>query len=171
LWIYQEILWEVKPALIIECGTAAGGSTLFLAQMCDLIGKGQVVSIDIVTQPGVPEHPRITYLTGNTLEDGITAKVRVMAKGIAPVLAILDSDHRMSHVLQEMRIYGELVTFGSYLIIEDTNINGHPVLPGSGPGPMEAVEQFLRENHGFLVDESREKFMLTQNPQGYLRKK
>lgn len=171
LWIYQEILWEIKPELIIECGTAAGGSTIFLAQLCDLMGKGRVISIDVLTQAGVPQHPRITYLTGNTVEAPIILEVRVLAQGVAPVLAILDSDHSMNHVLQEMRIYGELVTSGSYLIVEDTNINGHPVLPGIGPGPMEAVEQFLRENQDFLVDESREKFMMTQNPRGYLRKR
>ena len=77
----------------------------------------------------------------------------------------------MDHVLAEMWIYGELVTSGGYLIVEDTNINGHPVLPGIGPGPMEAVEQFLLENENFIADASREKFMMTQNPHGYLRKR
>lgn len=171
LWVYQEILWEIKPELVIECGTAAGGSTLFLAQMCDLIGKGRVVSIELITQAGVPKHPRITYLSGSTVEDSITLEVRGLAKESTPVLAILDSDHHMNHVLEEMRVYGELVTAGSYLIVEDTNINGHPVLPGVGPGPMEAVEQFLQENPDFFVDQSREKFMMTQNPRGYLRKR
>jgi cephalosporin hydroxylase len=76
----------------------------------------------------------------------------------------------MRHVLDELRIYSKLVTKDNYLIVEDTNLNGHPVAPGSGPGPMEAVDGFERENHDFVSDRSREKFLMTFNPKGYLRK-
>jgi cephalosporin hydroxylase len=86
------------------------------------------------------------------------------------VLVILDSDHTKDHVLAEMRAYGPLVTRGSYLIVEDTNINGHPVLPDFGPGPWEAVEEFLQGNDQFQVDRSREKLLMTFNPMGYLRR-
>lgn len=85
-------------------------------------------------------------------------------------MVILDSDHSKVHVLNELRIYSKLVTKGNYLIVEDTCINGHPVCQGFGPGPMEAVEEFLKENQDFVVDRTREKFYLTFNPKGGLRR-
>jgi len=86
------------------------------------------------------------------------------------VMVILDSNHDKDHVLNELRSYNRFVTKGSYLIVEDTDFNGHPVLPDYGPGPMEAVKAFLSENKDFEVDKSREKFFLTFNPRGYLKK-
>ena len=86
-------------------------------------------------------------------------------------MVTLDSDHSRDHVLEELRIYSKLVTPGCYLIVEDSNINGHPVLPDFGPGPMEALEDFLAEDSSFVVDRSREKFLLSFNPRGCLRKK
>jgi cephalosporin hydroxylase len=85
-------------------------------------------------------------------------------------MVVLDSDHHMPHVLNELRIYSKLVTKGNYLILEDTNINGHPVDRKFGPGPMEALEAFQREDSDFVSDRSREKFLMTFNPKGYLRK-
>jgi cephalosporin hydroxylase len=86
-------------------------------------------------------------------------------------MVILDSDHARDHVLEELRIYSSLVSPGSYLVVEDTNVNGHPVFREHGPGPMEAVELFLAETGEFEVDAAREKFFLTFNPRGFLRKK
>jgi cephalosporin hydroxylase len=86
-------------------------------------------------------------------------------------MVILDSDHAMQHVLDELAIYGELVSPGNYLVIEDTNVNGHPVRPDFGPGPGEAVERFLADNEQFEVDTEREKFLMTFNPGGYLRRR
>jgi cephalosporin hydroxylase len=87
------------------------------------------------------------------------------------VLVILDSDHSREHVLDELRLYAGLVTPGSYLVVEDTNVNGHPVFAEHGPGPMEALEAFLAETDEFEVDATREKFFLTFNPRGFLRKR
>jgi cephalosporin hydroxylase len=87
------------------------------------------------------------------------------------VLVILDSDHSRDHVLDELRIYSRWVTPGSYLIVEDTNVNDHPALPEHGPGPMEALEEFLAETDEFEIDAPREKFFLTFNPRGFLRKR
>jgi cephalosporin hydroxylase/ADP-heptose:LPS heptosyltransferase len=171
LWIYQEILHQVRPEVIVEVGTAGGGTALFLADMCDIIGRGRVITIDIQDVVNPPLHPRISYLKGDSTSPEMLRQVRAGIGKNDPVLVILDSDHTMSHVLKELRAYSEMVTPGSYLIVEDTNINGHPVLPDFGPGPMEAVEAFLAENAEFAVDESREKFLLTQNPRGYLKKK
>ncbi len=86
------------------------------------------------------------------------------------MLVILDSDHSKRHVLDELRTYSQFVGEGSYIIVEDTNVNGHPVLPEFGPGPMEAIQDFLKENKDFAVDGSKEKFYMTFNPKGYLRR-
>lgn len=171
LWIYQELIHELKPELIVECGTAAGGSALFFASMCDLVGRGQVLTIDVNARPGRPSHPRIQYLTGSSTAESTLHAVTKASKDATSVLVVIDSDHACKHVLEEMRLYAEVVTTGSYLIVEDGIVNGNPVLPEFGPGPSEAITQFLMERHDFTVDNSREKLLMTFNPRGYLRKR
>lgn len=170
VWIYQEIIHEIKPDVIIECGTYKGGSALFFAALCDCIKHGRVITIDIQEDAQRPAHERITYLLGSTIAPEIVKQVRALIQPNETVMAVLDSDHSMSYVLHEMKIYSELVTPDSYLIVEDTSINGHPVAPQYGPGPMEAVQAFLKENKAFFVDKSREKFFMSFNPSGYLKK-
>ena len=170
LWIYQEILFDLKPDIIIECGTANGGSALFLASICDSLNKGKIVTIDIEEKNNRPKHKRITYLSGSTTSKEIVEKVQSFIRSTDKIVVILDSDHHKDHVLRELEIYSKFVTKGSYIIVEDTNINGHPVRPKFGPGPMEAVEEFLKGNRDFVIDKSREKFFLTFNPNGYLKK-
>jgi cephalosporin hydroxylase len=169
LWIYQEMVQELRPDVIVETGTFLGGTALFLASICDLVGHGRVVTIDIEPQAGVPSHDRITYLHGSSTSPEVLGQVRE-ALGDGTLMAILDSDHHAEHVLEELRAYAPLVPVGSYLIAEDTNINGNPVLPDWGPGPREAVETFLGETDSFAVDESKEKFFMTFNPGGYLKR-
>jgi cephalosporin hydroxylase len=174
LWMYQELLHELKPDLLIETGTLHGGSAKYLATLMDLIGKGEIVSIDIASESAdgkPPEHPRVTYVTGSSVDPGIVAGVAERAKSAEIVLVLLDSDHRKRHVLEELRAYGPLVTPGSYMVVEDTNINGHPTYEGWGEGPWEAVETFMQENDDFVIDHAREKFLLTYNPNGWLRRK
>jgi cephalosporin hydroxylase len=170
LWVYQELISEVRPDVIIETGTLDGGSAYFLADMCALNGNGRVVSIDTQPSLDLPTHERVPYVTGSSTDPDIMAAIKTALPGGA-VLVILDSDHSRDHVLQELEAYGPMVTKGSYMIVEDTNINGHPVLPNFGPGPMEAVEEFLRHHPEFAIDEEREKFMVRQNPSGYLRRR
>jgi cephalosporin hydroxylase len=170
LWVYQEIICEIKPDIIIETGTAYGGSALFLASVCDLVERGRVITIDVRELPGRPQHQRIKYLVGSSISEEIAEEVRSFIKSDDRVVVILDSDHSAAHVLRELNIYSRLVTTGSYLIVEDTNLNGHPVLPLYGAGPMEAVEQFVRARTDFIFDRQREKFFMTFNPKGYLRR-
>jgi cephalosporin hydroxylase len=170
LWVYQEIFYEVKPDLIIETGTFHGGAALYYANVCDIIQHGQIVTIDIDRYSGITEHPRITYINGSSTSRQVVEEVESLVKNKETILVILDSDHMYDHVLQELYIYSKFVTQGSYMIVEDTNINGHPVRPEWGPGPMEALEEFLRNDNHFEIDANREKFMLTINPKGYLKK-
>ena len=96
--------------------------------------------------------------------------MRAAAAGAETVVVILDSDHSASHVREELRRYSDFVTPGSYPDVEDTNVNGHPILPSFGPGPREAVDAFLADDSRFVRDTDCEKFMLTFNPGGYLRR-
>ena len=170
LWMYQEILTRTRPEVVIECGTCAGGSALYLATILDLVGHGEVITVDIAPRPGLPEHPRITFLTGSSTDPAVVADIHRRVGGRRAML-ILDSDHRFDHVLAEMQAYDDLVQPGDYLIVEDTNVNGHPAYPGHGPGPMEAVERFLELHDGFEVDERCERFLMTLQPRGYLRRR
>ena len=170
LWLYQEIIHELRPHLIIESGTAFGGSALYLASICDLVGHGRVVTIDVEVRGERPKHPRITYLQGSSVSEKVMNQIRAEVEGQSPILVILDSDHRKEHVLAELETFSPLVTKGSYLIVEDTNLNGHPVEPDFGPGPAEAVEEFLVGHKNFTIDRTKEKLYLTFNPGGYLKK-
>lgn len=161
LWIYQEIIAKCKPDLIVETGTAYGGSALFLASICDLIGHGKVISID-VKNGNFPTHPRITYLTGNSVSEEVLSKIEWTDRN----MVILDSDHRKDHVLSELRTYSKFVSVGQYLIVEDTNLNYNPVRAGAGPGPKEALDEFM--NDEFVVDQSKHKYLISTNPNGYL---
>ncbi len=167
LWIYQNILFETQPDFIIETGSGYGGSALYMAHICDLLGRGKIISVDIKDIPR-PKHDRITYLTGSSVDGEVLKSVKDLVPEHA--LVILDSDHTCKHVLQELRMYEHFVAKGSYLIVEDTDVAGHPVCPDHGPGPFEAVTEFLLLNKHFKIDLACEKFLMTQNPGGYLKR-
>lgn len=169
LWVYQEILHEIRPDVLIETGTLRGGSALFFASMFDLLGKGRVITIDVHEQER-PQHNRIRYVTGSSTSEQIVSAVRQLISADEKIMVVLDSDHTAAHVLGEMQAYGPLVVPGSYMIVEDTNVNGRPVLPDFGPGPAEAVEEFLRVEQGFVQDRTREKFGMTFCVGGYLKR-
>lgn len=170
LWVYQEIVNEVRPDLIVETGTAHGGSALYMAALCDMVGRGRVVSVDIVARENLPRHPRVSYVVGSSIEPETFERVKEQVRPGESVLVVLDSDHTRAHVLAELKLYGGLVTPGSYLIVEDTNVHGRPVFRSHGPGPAEAVAEFLARDSRFRADESREKFYMTFNPGGYLKR-
>ena len=159
LHTYQEIVTEIKPALIIETGTAFGGSALYFAHLMDQLSHGRVVTIDIKEiQPSYPRHHRIGYWVGlsSTAElIGKNAKLEVAQAG-EPVMVILDSLHTKEHVLAELEIYAPLVTGGSYLVVEDTNVGPNDmVFPEHGPGPGDAVREWLPKHPDFKIDEAR----------------
>jgi len=173
LWVYQEILHEVRPDLVLETGTYEGGSALYLASVLSLLDEaptGRVVSIDVEPKEDLPVHPRVRYVRGSSTSSRVIDELRPLVRDADRVLVFLDSDHTRDHVRRELEIYSEFVTPSSYLIVEDTNVNGHPVHPGFGPGPMEAVLEFLADDSRYEVDLSRERFLMTMNPHGYLKR-
>jgi cephalosporin hydroxylase len=181
LWIYQELIFKLTPDPVVECGTWAGGSSLYIADLLDLTGRGTVLTIDILSAEEVkahyalhlpkavdqvqirPEHPRVRHLLGSSTEPAIIQNVKEIASGKETVLVIADSDHSQEHAYAELHTYCHLVTPGSYFIMEDTNI------PFDGPGA--AVARFLDEHPEFESDLGMQKFLLTFNPGGYLRRK
>jgi len=179
----QEILWAVQPDLVIETGIAHGGSLIFYASILELIGKGQVVGVDIEIRPhnreAIEAHPmfkRIELIEGSSTDDAIFAQVRERAADKQTVLVALDSNHTHDHVLAELRLYSQLVTPGSYLIAFDTIVEkmppefsaNRPWKPGDSPAT--AVAQFLKETDRFVVDETIDhKLLISVAPGGYLR--
>jgi cephalosporin hydroxylase len=172
LWIYQEIVHETRPELIVETGTWHGGSALYFASLLDLIGNGRVLSIDLEpVRDELPKHPRIAYWGGrSSVDPEVLEDVRREARD-RTVMVVLDSDHRKEHVLAELAAYAPLVSPGCYLICEDTAINGHPIFAAHGPGPAEALAEWLqRHRDEWEPDPRREKFLMTFNPGGFLRR-
>lgn len=175
VWITQEIIVETRPDIIIETGTLCGGSAALWSMILEQVNpNGRVITIDIMDQaqqarelPIVQKH--VDFLHGSSTATGIVDDVKNRAKG-KKVLVILDSAHNKQHVLNELAAYAPLVTVGSYLIVQDTNLNGNPVSPTFGPGPMEALEEFLATNHDFVPDTERERLMFTMHPKGYLKR-
>jgi len=180
LFIYQEIIWNMRPEVIIETGTYRGGASLFLAHMLDLAekmsdagktcGDGEVITIDKRILPGRPDHPRITYITGkSTATDTIKQVTRLVGK--RSCMVILDSDHTSLMVKRELMRYSHFVSPGQFLIVEATYLNGHPIKPHYGSGPYEAVEWFLQKNASFERVPMDAIYLVSKSPCGYLRRK
>jgi cephalosporin hydroxylase len=175
LWNYQEIVSERRIDWVVETGTLHGGSALYFADLLELTGAaGKVITIDVshdVLQ--VREHPRIEFLRASSAAEDTAARVAGMIPDQrGQLFMILDSDHSKAHVLRELQLLSPLLRSGDYLVVEDTCVNGHPVRPEFGPGPMEALQEFLQANPGlFVADSAREeKFGFTAAPAGYLIK-
>lgn len=180
----QEIIWRVKPDLIIETGIAHGGSLIFYASMLELLGgDGHVVGIDIDirkhNRAEIERHPmfkRITMIEGSSTDEKIAEEVRQMA-GERRVLVCLDSNHTHEHVLRELELYAPLVSVGSYCVVFDTIIEDMPKGTYNdrpwdvGNNPKTAVQAYLKENDEFVVDEEIEnKFLITVASGGYLKR-
>jgi cephalosporin hydroxylase len=161
---------RARAGAVVETGTYRGGSARFFAHVCDALDRGKVVTVDRAPA-AVPEHPRITYITDSSVAPRSLNRVRAAIRSATPVMVVLDSTHQRDHVLAELRSYSDLVSVGSYLIVEDTNVSGHPVHAGFGPGPTEAIEMFLRADDRFEIDRAREKHLVTLHPGGFLRRR
>lgn len=167
LFTYAEIIHQLMPDVIIDIGTRWGGSALWFACMMDLMQHGQVISIDI--KPHIQKrHSRIKYLEGNAFDPYLYQFVEDEV-GDKTCMVSEDSSHTKENTLKVLELYGGLVTPGQYMVVEDININGHPVRPDHGPGPYEAVEEFMEGNDKWERDHSVSRFLYTW--MAWLRKK
>jgi cephalosporin hydroxylase len=169
LWVYQEIIFDRRPDLIIETGSLHGGSALYFANLFDMIGHGHVISVDLKVRDDRPKHNRITYISGHSSVDPVVdERIRTLLDNYQRRMVILDSDHQKHHVMAELAMYQAYVTKDQYLISEDSSINGHPVACLFGPGPFEAVQEFISGNQDFVLDRNKEKFLISASHGGFL---
>jgi cephalosporin hydroxylase len=169
VWVYQEIIHEIKPDLIVEIGNAYGGGALFLANVLDLEENGKVLAIDLDHSKVDFSHPRIHWITGDANTPAVISEVKSKVPPGTRVMIIEDSSHTYENTLSVLRNYCEFVSIGSYFIVED-GVCRYSFVDGPKPGPFEATHTFLKENSDFVVDKTREKFVLTYNPDGYLKR-
>jgi cephalosporin hydroxylase len=190
----QEVFFKTKPDLVVETGIAHGGSLIFSASMmalmdiCDGVSEMEsarhVIGVDIDIKPhnrrAIEEHPlfsRITLLEGSSVDQSLFSELSDIAKNYKRIMVILDSNHTHDHVLEELRMYSELVSVGNYCIVMDTVIETSPIAALAdrpwtvGNNPMTAVKQFLAEGSNFAVDKEIEyKLSVTVAPNGWLRR-
>lgn len=181
----QEIIWEVKPDLIIETGIAHGGSLIYYASLLELIGKGEVLGIDIDirqhNKEEIEKHPmfkRISMIEGSSVSKDIVDRVADFIKGKEKVLVVLDSNHTHDHVMDELKYYTPFVSINSYIVVFDTIVENLPEgyfkeqRPwGIGNNPMTAVNEFLKENNSFkIADDIDNKLLISVAPGGYLKR-
>ena len=185
----QELIWEVKPDLIIETGIAHGGSLIFSASMLELVAsctgsEGEVLGVDIDirshNRKAIEEHPmskRISMIQGSSIAPEIIAQVKEKAKGKKKILVCLDSNHTHDHVLAELKAYAPLTTVGSYCVVMDTVIEDMPsdMFPdrpwGPGNNPKTAVWEYLKAHPEFEINKNIDhKLLITVAPDGYLKR-
>ena len=179
----QEILWSVKPDLVIEAGVAHGGSILYYASLLELIGHGEVLGVDIDIRPhnreAIESHPmarRVRLLQGSSIDAATIDQVRALAHGKRAVV-VLDSNHTHDHVLAELRAYAPLVCQGGYCVVMDTLIEDMPARLvgdrpwGLGNNPKTAVREYLRDHPQFEVDRAIDgQLLISVATGGYLRR-
>ena len=181
----QEIIWNIKPDLIIETGIAHGGSLIYYASLLELLGSnGKVLGIDIEIRPNnrkaIEEHPmfkRIIMIEGSSISDNVIQEVKKNCKSKKKILVCLDSNHTYKHVLKELELYSEFVSIGSYLVVFDTIIDYLPedhygAKPyKKGNSPNTALLEFLKKKDNFIIDKNiSNKLIITVAPNGYLKR-
>jgi cephalosporin hydroxylase len=182
----QEIIWSVKPDLIIETGVAHGGSIVYYASLLELIGgDGLVLGIDIDIRKHnrdlIEAHPmmkRIKLLEGSSIDNSIINEVKEIVKTKSNIMVCLDSNHTHDHVIKELDLYAPMTTIGSYCVVFDTVVEDIPSSwswenrPwGKGNNPKTAVWEFLKNNNSFIIDKQIEnKLLITVCPDGFLKR-
>ena len=180
----QELIWQIKPQIIIETGVAHGGSLLFYASLLELLGEGEVVGIDIDirahNREAIEAHPmskRLHLIQGSSTSAEVIEQVHARAAGKKRVMVCLDSNHTEAHVLAELDAYANLVSEGSYLVVFDSVVENLPMnffadRPWNvGDNPKTAVHKWLPGNPQFAIDRDFEsKLLLTVCPDGFLRR-
>jgi cephalosporin hydroxylase len=166
LWIVQEIIHESQPEVVIEIGCKFGGTTLWLSDTMKTVAQGKVISVDLKA-PSILLPENVHFVEGNSIGKQTVATISAMTKGKRSMV-IADGNHAADHVLEELRLYGPLVAVGCYFIAEDGIVD---VMEWEKftPGPLRAVQRFLQESTDFEIDRSREKFLLTYAPSGFLK--
>lgn len=180
----QEVIWNVRPELVVETGVARGGSVIFYASMLELLGgNGRVLGVDIDirehNRETIERHPlarRIELIEGSSTAEDVVARVADAATHAESVVVVLDSSHAHDHVVAELRAYSPFVTSGSYLVVLDTIVERMPedAFPdrpwGRGSNPMTALDEFLSEDSRFEIDTTiDDRLLISVAPRGYLR--
>jgi cephalosporin hydroxylase len=179
-WAMQELITELKPDFIVETGTNAGGTALFYATILEKLNdNSKVITVDVGEHdPAVLKFPtwkeRVEFIRGSSVSDEVFEKIRARVQG-RKVLVTLDSLHTKDHVLREMKLYSHLVSLNSYMVVQDTQLMGHPIplaiyTHEGKEGPWQAVQAFMTTDGNFAIDRSRERFLLTANPSGFLKR-
>jgi cephalosporin hydroxylase len=175
LWNYQEIISELRPKFIVELGTFAGGGALYFAHLLKNQGiSGRVLTVDVSRDSigrEILQVPEIEFIEGSSISEKVAQRIReLQMEFTGPMFVILDSDHSKKHVFAELAMLRDLTRPGDYVIVEDSNINGHPVLPGWGDGPYEAIEEYEKNfPDDYRHDDARErKFGFTFAVRGFL---
>lgn len=181
----QEIIWQVKPDLVIETGIAHGGSLIYYASLLELIGRGEVLGIDIDirehNRKEIEKHPmfnRIKMIQGSSTNHEVIHKVKKYAAGKRSILVCLDSNHTHDHVLKELELYSPFVSLHSYIVVFDTIVEdlpegyfAHKRPWGISNNPKTAVDEFLKMNDNFEIDTSIDnKLLISVAPGGYLKR-
>jgi cephalosporin hydroxylase len=168
-WIYQEIITAMEPDVIIEVGVKHGGGALMLAHLCDLMGKGKVIGVDItlgLVHSKVFAHPRITLIQGDACKE--FENIKSLINPSDRVLVIEDSAHSYENTLNVLNTYSPLIRLGDYFIVEDS-INYEGVFPNQDFGVANAILDFVAQGN-FVPDRSKEPYVITWNPNGFLKR-
>lgn len=179
----QELIWEIKPDIFIEAGIAHGGSLIYTASLFELMAtNGQVIGIDVEIRPhnkiAIEQHPmfkRITMIEGSSIDSKTVETLEKLIEKDKSIAVMLDSNHSKDHVLKELEIYSKIVTVGSYLIVQDGAQEWVSDIPRGKPewkedNPLVAIQEFLKNNDNYIIDEKYTRLGITQSPNGYLKR-
>ena len=180
--VMQELIWKIKPDIIIETGIAHGGTAVFYASMLELLGKGKVIGIDIDirkhNEVAIKNHfmaKRIDMIQGSSIDPEVLKKVRGKIKKTDKVLVTLDSNHSYDHVTQELKLYAPLVSQDSYLVAMDGAQEWMWDIPAGKKewkmdNPLRAIKDFVKDHPEWEADPYYTRLMITSSPSGFLHR-